>query len=189
MTEKEKTRVSKFMSLVLRHKPEEIGETLDKDGWMSTTRLLHGLQKQYPNLNLTLDDIRDIVATCEKKRYTLSIGDLRIRASQGHSVMLEGSTVEKATPPDVLYHGTAWANEKSIRAEGLRPISRIHVHLSVDLETAHRVGKRHGWPVVFLVNAKKASEDGIAFYCSDNGVWLCDALSATYLDENPVVLE
>jgi putative RNA 2'-phosphotransferase len=181
LTDKEKIRVSKFMSLVLRHKPEAAGLKLDKDGWAPLHLFLIGVQKEFPNVMLA--DIKEIVRESDKQRYALDANELRIRATQGHSVKLAGTTVAPATPPDVLYHGTAWANEDSIVAEGLKPMSRIHVHLSVDRETAKKVGSRHGYPVVFAVDAKRAHTDGISFYVADNGVWLADVVPARYLSK------
>lgn len=189
LSEKNKIRVSKFMSLVLRHKPEEVEATLDADGWMPTITLLKGVEKMYPSFGVTLQDIQSIVDECEKQRYTLDEKNNRIRANQGHSVKLKGSTVEEATPPDTLYHGTSWATVGTIMKEGLKPMSRIHVHLSEDQETATKVGIRHcrenAMPAILKVDAKAASENGVVFYRSDNNVWLCEALPKQYIQVMP----
>lgn len=179
MTEKELTKVSKFMSLVLRHEPEVIGAKLEEDGWMALSTLHAGLCSRHPEI--TFADILTVVESSEKKRFQVSDDGANIRAVQGHSVEIEGSTVTKANAPNVLFHGTASKNVDLILANGLKPMSRIHVHLSSDIETATIVGRRHGVPAVFEVDAARAQEDGISFFVAENGVWLCDALSAEYL--------
>lgn len=180
MTEQERTRISKFMSLVLRHEPEAIGASLDEDGWLSAQALLSGIRRKHPGF--TFEDLAEIVATSEKKRFGFSEDGQLIRAVQGHSVRLDRATVVLSTAPDTLYHGTAAKSVPAILEQGLIPMSRIHVHLSVDLETAVKVGSRHGKPAVFRVNAKAAQVDGIKFFIADNGVWLCDQLDPKYLD-------
>jgi putative RNA 2'-phosphotransferase len=179
MNDKQRTQISKFMSLVLRHEPHAIGAELDADGWMPVDVLLNGMRKSHPNL--TLDDLIEIVESNEKKRFQLSECRKNIRAVQGHSVAIEGSTVKPELAPEFLYHGTATKSVEAILANGLIPMSRIHVHLSSDIETATKVGSRHGKPVIFQVNSKVAQNEGIQFFQAENGVWLCDALPAKYL--------
>jgi putative RNA 2'-phosphotransferase len=112
-----------------------------------------------------------VVGENDKQRFALSADGRRIRASQGHSVAVELG-LEPREPPAVLFHGTADRNLDSIRAEGLRPGRRTHVHLSADEATATAVGRRHGRPVVLRVHAGRMHAAGHAFYRSDNGVWL-----------------
>jgi putative RNA 2'-phosphotransferase len=179
MNEEQRKRISKFASKVLRHQPELIGAALDKDGYLPVDVLLAGMARN--GMRVSRSDLDDVVALNDKKRFSLSPDGAKIRAAQGHSVQISGSTVTPAAPPPLLYHGTAERSVESILREGLRPGSRIHVHLSIDAETAVTVGRRHGRPVVLRIDAQRAHENGVAFYLAENGVWLCDALPLEYL--------
>ena len=172
------SRESKFLSLVLRHKPEEIGLQLDQHGWVRIDDLLRTLKRA--NRKLSRDELIQLVENNDKKRFTLSEDGLRIRAAQGHSVNVDLG-LEPRCPPDELYHGTASANLDAIFSDGLNPGRRHQVHLSLDPDTAKRVGQRHGKPVVLRVEAQRMFEDGFLFYCADNGVWLTDKVPAVYL--------
>ena len=165
---KTEKRVSKFISMLLRHKPEALGLEMDTAGWVSVDALLTGLRTQY---DVTLADIEAIVAADEKGRYTLQGG--RIRANQGHSVNVDLG-LQAIAPPATLYHGTVTKFLDAILTEGLRPQGRQHVHLSPDLATARQVGGRRGKPVILLVDCAALSFAGHLFYLSDNGVWLTD---------------
>ncbi len=172
------TSTSKFLSLILRHKPEEIGLTLDVNGWASIEDLIaragaHGTA-------LTRPLIESIVANSDKQRFAISPDGARIRANQGHSVEIVLGLVPQ-TPPEQLFHGTATRFLDSIRESGLHAASRQHVHLSSDRETAEKVGSRHGKPVVLVVASGRMSRDGHLFYKSENGVWLTDAVPTEYL--------
>ena len=169
---------SKFLSLVLRHAPKKIEITLDAQGWVDVSVLLR--QASAHGTEITDQELRRIVAECDKKRFTLSQDGTRIRAAQGHSVPVD-LKVPAVTPPAVLYHGTAVANVDAIRAEGVKPGKRQQVHLSVDTDTARKVGQRHGKPVVLTVDAARMHAAGLAFYQADNGVWLTDTVPAEYL--------
>jgi len=172
-------RLSKFLSLVLRHEPEKIGVALDANGWVAVDELLTGAAKA--GVALTPEGLRRIVETDDKKRFAFSDDGRRIRASQGHSVEVD-LDLPAAVPPEHLFHGTATRFLGSIRAEGLRPQSRWHVHLSPDEETAVKVGMRHGKPAVLRVAAGRMQRDGHAFYLSANGVWLTETVPAEYLE-------
>lgn len=172
------SRESKFLSLVLRHKPEEIGLQLDKHGWVRVDDLLRKLKKA--NRKLSRDELAQLVESNDKKRFTLSDDGQRIRAAQGHSIDVDLG-LEPQRPPDELYHGTASANLDAIFSEGLTPGRRKQVHLSLDPDTAERVGQRHGKPVVLRVEAQRMYENGFDFFRADNGVWLTDKVPATYL--------
>ena len=167
------TKTSKFLSLILRHKPEEIGITLDKHGWAVVTELLDGMK-------ITMETLEHIVATDEKKRYSFNEDKSLIRANQGHSIQVDVELQERK-PPEILYHGTAERHLSSILQNGLIPKNRLYVHLSKDFDTAINVGKRHGKPVVFQIAANQMYKDGFKFYLSENGVWLVDSVSAKYL--------
>lgn len=175
---KELTHISKFLSLVLRHQPQLIGLELDEGGWTAVNDLLEKAKTKGILLDHVL--LEHIVATNNKKRFAFSEDGTKIRASQGHSIEVDlGYTQSK--PPVVLYHGTAEKNLKSIMAGGLQKRSRQHVHLSVDKQTAIKVGGRHGKPVVLTVESGRMFKDGYAFYLSANGVWLTEVVPANYL--------
>lgn len=173
------TKVSKFLSLILRHKPEEIGIQLDKHGWANVDELIGGVTAKYPGFNL--DILKEIVATDEKQRYSFNGDKTLIRANQGHSIPVEVE-LEEVEPPEYLYHGTAWKYIPSIMQCGLIPKSRLYVHLSGDIETATNVGKRHGAGMVLHVRSGDMHRDGITFYRSVNGVWLVKNVPVEYLD-------
>ena len=136
--------ISKFISLILRHKPEAIGISLDEHGWANVSELIEGISKQY---NFNMDMLKEIVNTDEKQRYSFNDEKTLIRANQGHSIPVDVE-LEKLEPPEYLWHGTGEKYVSSIDKQGLIPRSRLYVHLSSDEETATKVGKRHGKPVL-----------------------------------------
>lgn len=168
-------RASKFLSLVLRHKPEAAGLALDPEGWADVEALLEAI-----DLIADRAHLERIVAENDKKRFVLSSDGRLIRAAQGHSldVDLRLTAVE---PPETLYHGTATRFVAAIRAEGLRPGARRYVHLSGTEDVARSVGARHGKPVVLAVTARVAHDAGQPFFRAENGVWLTDPLPPHYL--------
>ncbi|WP_435129493.1 RNA 2'-phosphotransferase [Actinacidiphila sp. bgisy144] len=182
LDEKQTVKVSKFLSLVLRHDPQAVGVTLDEAGWVGVGELLAACAAH--GRRISRADLDHVVATNSKRRFAYSPDGRRIRASQGHSVPVELGLPATA-PPDVLYHGTAAAAWPLIRQEGLRPMSRQDVHLSADPGTALRVGARHGRPVVLVVDAAGMAAAGQAFRVSDNGVWLTDAVPPRWLRQAP----
>lgn len=171
------TRISKYMSLILRHKPQVIGIQLDAHGWADVNALLAGISKKYP---INRDILEEIVGRDEKQRYSFSEDGTKIRANQGHSIPIDVE-LTLAEPPETLYHGTAQRFAASIEAQGLFPQNRLYVHLSPDPETAEKVGRRHGEPVIYLVAARQMYRDGYLFYLSANGVWLTKVVPAPYL--------
>ena len=177
---KELVSISKFVSLVLRHRPEAIGLTLDKEGWADVADMLKRMSSQ--GSPVTKEMLDEVVATNEKKRFAYNDDETKIRASQGHSIEVDLKLVP-ADPPIVLYHGTATRFVMAITKEGLKPMSRQHVHLSDSPVKAIEVGKRHGKPFVFKVDARRMFENGHVFYCSENGVWLTNEVPAQYLFE------
>ena len=172
------TRLSKFLSLVLRHAPERAGVVLDAAGWAEVDALIAGARRA----GVALDRARleRVVRDNDKQRFAFSPDGRRIRASQGHSVAVDLGLTPEA-PPETLYHGTAARHLDAIRREGLRPGRRTHVHLSADAATAASVGRRHGRPVVLGVAAGAMHRAGHAFVRSANGVWLTDAVPPEYL--------
>ena len=179
MTDKEKISISKFLSLVLRHRPEIAGITLDPNGWADVADLIKGFEKNRGK-SITLENIKEVVATNDKQRFSLNDDCTKIRANQGHSVSVDVE-LEEAQPPDILFHGTSANSTKGIMSNGIQAKSRLYVHLSRDEATATKVGKRRGSPVVLIVDAGKMYEDGFKFYLSANGVWLTDYVPSAYV--------
>lgn len=181
MDPKDLKRISKFLSLHLRHEPEALGLELEPGGWVPVEALLRACEKR--RMKLTPEILAQVVAENDKQRFSFSPDGTRIRANQGHSVEVDLG-LEPVAPPERLYHGTAQATLAPIRESGgLRRMGRHHVHLSPDEETARRVGARHGKPVVLAVAARRmAEETGAAFYCSANGVWLVESVPLAYLE-------
>ena len=172
-------RTSKFLSLVLRHKPEEIGLVLDGQGWADIDELIEKAGKH--GMALTREVIAWVVKTSDKQRFALDQAGQRIRANQGHSVDVDLG-LESREPPPVLFHGTAESALASIRTAGLHAASRQHVHLSPDEATAIKVGRRHGRPVVLRIAAGRMRAAGHAFFLSTNGVWLTDSVPIEFIE-------
>jgi putative RNA 2'-phosphotransferase len=171
-------QLSKFMSFVLRHKPEAIGLALDTQGRTSIEQLID--RANAAGTKVDREALLRVVETSDKKRFSLSPDGLRIRAAQGHSVTVELGSLEREPPP-VLYHGTATRFVESILSQGLKPQGRQHVHLSPDEATAWSVGKRHGKPIIFRVDAPAMHAEGFKFFISDNGVWLTNEVPPQFL--------
>ena len=168
---------SKFISLILRHKPSVIGITLDERGWANVNELIAGINKTQ---QIDMARLEKIVASDEKQRYSFNSDKTLIRANQGHSIPVDVE-LEKKTPCDVLWHGTGEKYVSSIDQQGLIPKSRLYVHLSSDYDTAVKVGSRHGSPVVYQVDTAEMDKDGYDFFLSANGVWLTKVVPAKYL--------
>jgi putative RNA 2'-phosphotransferase len=175
------SEISKFLSYVLRHQPDAIGITLDREGWTDIAALIALANKGGKRVDRDL--IETVVATSDKKRFAISGDGLRIRAVQGHSTECVNIKYIEKVPPEFLYHGTAMHFLEAIREEGLQPGSRQYVHLSQDIQAATIVGQRHGTPVVLTVAAGIMREQGFEFYQADNGVWLTQYVPAHFLRE------
>ncbi len=170
-------RVSKFLSLILRHQPEVIGITLDQHGWAEVGDLLKGINSQYP-IDLTI--LEEIVASDPKNRYSFNDDHTKIRANQGHSLDVDVE-LKAAIPPKILDHGTAVKSVADIEREGLKGNGRLYVHLSTSIEAAIQVGKRHGKPCVYQIDCARMVEDGYQFYLSKNKIWLIEFVPVAYL--------
>lgn len=179
---KELTKISKFLSYVLRHKPDAIGLKLDDNGWADIDQLMHQAKQDENNPEITRDLIYQAVETNDKKRFALSPDNKKIRANQGHSVQID-LALSSQCPPDILYHGTATRFLQSILEEGLKAGSRHHVHLSENIETARQVGMRYGKPIILIIDAAKMQEQGHQFFKSENGVWLTDHVPTGFIKE------
>lgn len=170
-------KLSKFISLILRHKPEAIGISLDEHGWANVDELINGINKSQ---TITKEILEKIVNEDNKQRYSFNEDKTLIRANQGHSIPVDVE-LEEVVPPKYLYHGTGRKYVTSINKQGLISKSRLHVHLSNDIATATNVGTRHGIPVVYRIDAEKMYEDGYKFYLSKNGVYLTKEVPLKYL--------
>ena len=178
MTPEAQKRISKKLSYILRHHPEDIGLEVDNGGWANVDKLLRQLaEHQFP---VSVEELAIVVAENLKQRFLLSPDGTRIRANQGHSIPVTLG-LDPVTPPETLFHGTAIQNLEAIRKEGLTKQTRNHVHLSTDFPTAKMVGQRHGKAIVLTVQAKAMQTDGHAFFISENGVWLTDSVPIAYL--------
>lgn len=176
-------RLSKFISMILRHKPQVIGITLDEHGWANVNELIKGINETGEEVEFSKATLEKIVKTDKKQRYSFSQDKTLIRANQGHSIPVDVE-LEKKEPPKVLYHGTGVKSVKAIQEQGLLPMERLYVHLSINVKTATNVGKRHGTPVIFKVNAEQMQKDGYDFFQSVNGVWLTKEVPTKYLELN-----
>ena len=173
MANKEQNNLSRYIALILRHRPDVIGITLDEHGWANVSDLLSGIE-------ITMEMLEKIVEEDSKQRYSFNQDKTLIRANQGHSVKVDVE-LKECIPPDILYHGTGIKYCSSINKQGLIPKSRLYVHLSKDIETATNVGNRHGEPFVYKVKAKDMYNDGYKFFLSKNGIWLTKEVPVCYL--------
>ena len=179
MQNKDKTKkISKFLSLVLRHKPEVIGINLDENGWVKVDELISKMNdygKKIDKKTLAM-----VVANNDKKRFSFNSNKTKIRASQGHSINID-LAYQASKPPEILYHGTGQKSVSSIMATGINKRNRQHVHLSSDTITATKVGQRHGKVTILEIAAQEMFADGYEFYLSDNKVWLSDFVPTKYI--------
>ncbi|MDY6783198.1 MAG: RNA 2'-phosphotransferase [Cyanobacteriota bacterium] len=171
-------KISKYLSKHLRHQPQRLGLTLAPGGWVEVEQLLAACKVN--GFPITPVELEEVVANNDKQRFSFDESKTLIRANQGHSIKVD-LQIEAQVPPDTLYHGTAKPAVPLILKSGLKKMSRHHVHLSLDINTAKRVGSRRGYPVVFAVDAKAMHQEGFTFYRSDNGVWLVDSVPPHYL--------
>lgn len=178
MDSKTLIKISKYLSLHLRHQPEKLGLTLEPGGWVAVDDLLVACSAhRFP---ITRAALEEVVAGNDKQRFAFDQTGKKIRASQGHSVAVD-LQLEPALPPRELYHGTGEKSVAAIQKSGLQKMQRHHVHLSPDTETARRVGARHGRPAIFIVDAAAMKTAGHDFYQSENGVWLTDSVPTQFL--------
>jgi putative RNA 2'-phosphotransferase len=179
MNEKETKHASKFLSLVLRHERERVGLKLGEAGWIGVTELLDAVNRH--GVALTLDQLKHVVATSDKKRFAFSDDGLLIRANQGHSVEVD-LQYPPQTPPEILYHGTATRFLDGIRKDGLQRMDRHDVHLSAETKVTVQVGSRHGKPTLLTIRAGEMHQAGHVFRCSTNGVWLVSHVPSQFIE-------
>jgi putative RNA 2'-phosphotransferase len=178
MDRKRRIKLSKFLSLILRHKPEAVGLVLDDGGWAEVDQLIATCGRA--GRPLTREALEQIVREGEKTRFALSEDGRRIRANYGHSIAVDLG-LEPQIPPEHLFHGTATSNLGSITARGIGPGGRCFVHLSADELTAVSVGRRHGTPIVLRVRARQMHQIGFTFYHSESGIWLTEHVPREYI--------
>jgi putative RNA 2'-phosphotransferase len=171
-------KISKFLSKHLRHQPDAIGIELAAGGWIAVDELLKACAKN--KFFITHEELEMVVANNDKQRFSFDPTGNFIRANQGHSIEID-LQLQPIAPPNILYHGTGAKSVDAIMKTGLNKMSRHHVHLSSNIDTAKSVGIRHGKPVIFAINTQQMLEDDYIFYCSANGVWLVDHVPHQYL--------
>lgn len=167
------------MSLILRHAPDEIGLVLDENGWADVDALIAKAAQK--GVLFSSKELEEVVVTNDKQRFAYNADKSRIRANQGHSIDVE-LQLEAKEPPETLYHGTVLKFIGSIKDQGLKKMSRQHVHLSVDRLTAEKVGSRRGDAIILVVRSREMSADGFEFFLSENGVWLTDQVPVKYIE-------
>ena len=167
-------KISKYLSYILRHRPDSIDLVLDEHGWADMDELI----SKTKDLVLSKEIIAEVVESSDKQRFIIK--ENKIRANQGHSIDID-LDLKPTPPPDVLYHGTAMKYVESIMQEGIKSMNRQHVHLSKDIKTAKNIGSRHGKPIVLQIDTQAMYRDGCIFYLSENGVWLTEFVSVEYI--------
>lgn len=179
MNEKDKKRISKFLSLVLRHQPDYIDLQLDKNGWAYVDALME--KSKTRNIHFSKDELYAVVKTNDKQRFAFNDDSTMIRANQGHSLKTIDLKLEPVKPPNVLYHGTVEKFIDAIKQQGLIKRSRQHVHLSDEITTATKVGSRRGQPIILKIDSAKMNHNEFTFYRSLNGVWLTDHVPVEFI--------
>jgi putative RNA 2'-phosphotransferase len=177
--ERDLVRLSKFLSLLLRHEPKLAGLSLDRGGWVDVGSLISGSRKA--GVDLDRDLLRQVVDHGEKKRFSLSADGQRIKANYGHSIDVD-LDLEPREPPEILFHGTARHLVEGIKDQGVVRGGRRYVHLSGNERDAEEVGRRHGEPIVLKIRARSMYADGFEFFLSESGIWLTRAVPPYYVE-------
>ncbi|PAC29034.1 RNA 2'-phosphotransferase [Flectobacillus sp. BAB-3569] len=172
------THISKLLSKILRHQPDLIDIQLDENGWVEVSILLQNMTKL--QTQISFEQLKEVVDTNNKKRFSFNDDLSKIRANQGHSIEVD-LALQTQIPPNILYHGTVEKNLDSIFEKGLSKMNRHHVHLSADTETAQKVGMRHGKPIILTIESKQMYDQGYVFYLSENQVWLTDSVPSEFI--------
>ena len=173
-------RIGKWLSYVLRHKPESAGLTMDRHGWVKMTDLVYALFSRDSAINRAL--IEEVVKRDDKQRFTINSDGTCIRANYGHSVPVDlGLKPQK--PPDSLFHGTAQTSVHAIKKAGILSKDRQYVHLSTTISAAAHIGKRHGRPAVLQIASRTMYDEGHIFYTTDNTLWLTDHVPPVFITE------
>jgi putative RNA 2'-phosphotransferase len=178
MSDARLVRISKLLSLILRHKPEQFGVLLDPEGFAPIEDVLRAMRESIPNI--CVDDVHQVVGTLEPDKARFSIVGSDIRANYGHSLS-QRIAQQRVVPPEILLHGTSQHAVSSIRAGGIRPMRRQYVHLTTNPDLAARVGSRHGKAQVLEIDALRASKSGVAFYRANESFWLTDFVAPEFI--------
>lgn len=173
------TKISKILSLLLRHKPEKADISLDQNGWVDVDVLIQKFSEKF--FPIDFEKLQLVVKNDNKQRYSFNGDKTKIRANQGHSIPVDLNLVP-SMPPELLYHGTVERFIQSIRSNGLCKGNRQYVHLSIDQETAKNVGNRRGKAIILEIQAEKMASEGFLFYLSENKVWLTDIVPAEFIN-------
>jgi len=180
MNPQQEKRLSKLLSLMLRHEPEKFGLTLDEHGFAPLSQVLAAVRRRREWQGADEEQIRLVVRQSDKQRFEIQ-GE-NIRARYGHSVPGQVA-YEPVEPPEILYHGTAPQSLPAIRREGLRAMRRQYVHLSIEPEQARLVGSRHATqPIILRVRAREAWQNGVKFYRPEARLFLADAVPAEFIE-------
>ncbi len=169
-------KISKYLSFLLRHKPDSIGLKLDNQGWASIDELI----ELTTDIKLSREIIEIVVETNDKQRFSISDTGTKIKANQGHSITID-LNLAPTEPPAHLYHGTASRFLESILEKGITKQQRHHVHLTESLAVAKAVGSRYGKPVILCIDSQAMVKDGFDFFKTTNNVWLVDEVLPAYL--------
>jgi putative RNA 2'-phosphotransferase len=178
MADRKVIKASKFLSYVLRHDPGSIGLELEDGGWVDVAELIRCASEG--GVSLTEEVIEDVLSAGGKQRFSLNEDGSRLRANYGHSVPVE-LEMEPCVPPRTLYHGTATRFLNLIFHQGVTPRRRQFVHLSADRETAAEVGRRHGEPVVLVVDSGRMSDEGAEFFVAPDDIWLTKSIPVEFI--------
>jgi putative RNA 2'-phosphotransferase len=170
--------LSKQLSWILRHEAERLNLAIDPEGYVRLDELLGVIRRDNPEVKEA--DIRAAVEEVEQRKQRFSIAGEWIRANYGHSLTMRIAQ-EVAVPPDELFHGTTVAALEIILREGLQPMQRQYVHLTLDTDLARSVGSRHGKACLVRVDARQARAAGVVFYRANRSFWLAEQVPAAFL--------
>jgi len=171
-------KLSKFLSLLLRHEPDQFGLVLDADGFTNLDAVWQRISERYGN-RYTYADLITLLEETPGGKQRFEVKDGRIRALYGHSGV--PITYPPVEPPEILYHGTTREAAAKIRREGLKSQARQYVHLSTDKGRALDVARRHGQPVILRIRALAAHQAGHIFYHPERQHFLVKALPPEFI--------
>ena len=174
-------RLSKFLSLVLRHRPDDFDIALDSNGFTDADALFAVVKSKYKGKYSYEDVVRVTTTPAQDGKMRFELVDGRIRARYGHNKRVEAIAYQPVTPPEILYHGTPQTAVAAIRREGLSAQQRQYVHMATTVERATSVGARHGKPILLKVRARVAHEAGVAFFQADDEHYLTQSLPPEFI--------
>ncbi|MEJ2251303.1 MAG: RNA 2'-phosphotransferase [Candidatus Lokiarchaeota archaeon] len=173
-------KLSKFLSYILRHNPYKYELSLDEKGFTDLNQIINILNNHFKDFKIDKSLLEDLIEASDKKRF--QIIDKKIRAYYGHSVPHKIQLIELNYIPEMLYHGTTKKAYQKIKFDGLKRKSRQYVHLSDTIKAAIQVAKRRtNEPIILIINAKNAHQEGIKFYKSGD-VYLSNSISPIFIE-------